>query len=97
MTADLACSALRSAMDRSVLSLYRLVRAMDRHGLLVRERRLKVVTTDVQGRVTFANAASSCRVTPGESTVLPAATSSPTSSSRCGSAPTPPPRPRRPG
>ncbi|WP_316524142.1 SDR family NAD(P)-dependent oxidoreductase [Kitasatospora brasiliensis] len=40
-------AAVRALMDRGVVSLYRLVRALDRHGLLERELRLKVVTTDV--------------------------------------------------
>ncbi|GDY71497.1 hypothetical protein SAV31267_009820 [Streptomyces avermitilis] len=38
---------VHAAMDLSVVSLYRLVRALDRHGFLDRELRLKVVTTDV--------------------------------------------------
>ncbi|GAA4894929.1 SDR family NAD(P)-dependent oxidoreductase [Streptomyces coeruleoprunus] len=40
-------AALRAVTDRSVVALYRLVRALDRHGLLERPLRLKVVTTDV--------------------------------------------------
>ncbi|MEU6231860.1 SDR family NAD(P)-dependent oxidoreductase [Kitasatospora sp. NPDC047058] len=39
-------AAVRAVMDRGVVSLHRLVRALDRHGLLDRELRLKVVTTD---------------------------------------------------
>ncbi|MEV7244331.1 SDR family NAD(P)-dependent oxidoreductase [Streptomyces sp. NPDC093248] len=38
---------LRALTDRSVLALHRLVRALDRHGVLDRALRLKVVTTDV--------------------------------------------------
>ncbi|WP_055419932.1 SDR family NAD(P)-dependent oxidoreductase [Streptomyces pactum] len=38
---------LRALTDRGPVALYRLVRALDRHGLLERETRLKVVTTDV--------------------------------------------------
>ncbi|MGQ4416216.1 SDR family NAD(P)-dependent oxidoreductase, partial [Streptomyces sp. SAS_269] len=38
---------LRALTDRSVLALHRLVRALDRHGVLDRPLRLKVVTTDV--------------------------------------------------
>ncbi|MEW2258477.1 SDR family NAD(P)-dependent oxidoreductase [Streptomyces sp. NPDC047869] len=40
-------SELRALTDRSVLALHRLVRALDRHGVLDRAVRLKVVTTDV--------------------------------------------------
>ncbi|MFJ4187795.1 SDR family NAD(P)-dependent oxidoreductase [Kitasatospora sp. NPDC089509] len=39
-------AAVRAVLDRGVVSLYRLVRALDRHGLTDRELRLKVVTTD---------------------------------------------------
>lgn len=39
---------LHAVMNHNVLSLYRTVRAFDRHGLLDRDLRLKVVTTDVQ-------------------------------------------------
>ncbi|MFI5685501.1 SDR family NAD(P)-dependent oxidoreductase [Streptomyces sp. NPDC051636] len=38
---------LRALTDRGPVALYRLVRALDRHGLLDREARLKIVTTDV--------------------------------------------------
>ncbi|MFH8902656.1 SDR family NAD(P)-dependent oxidoreductase [Streptomyces coeruleorubidus] len=38
---------LRALTDRGPVALYRLVRALARHGLLERETRLKVVTTDV--------------------------------------------------
>ncbi|WP_031091383.1 hypothetical protein, partial [Streptomyces sp. NRRL WC-3549] len=38
---------LRALADRGPVALYRLVRALARHGLLERETRLKVVTTDV--------------------------------------------------
>ncbi|WP_193776614.1 SDR family NAD(P)-dependent oxidoreductase, partial [Streptomyces sp. E2N166] len=38
---------LRALTDRGPVALYRLVRALDRHGLLERGTRLKVVTTDV--------------------------------------------------
>ncbi|EHN75036.1 polyketide synthase modules (OzmN), partial [Streptomyces coelicoflavus ZG0656] len=38
---------LRALTDRGPVALYRLVRALDRHGLLERETRLKVVTTGV--------------------------------------------------
>ncbi|MGW5536677.1 SDR family NAD(P)-dependent oxidoreductase [Streptomyces sp. NPDC004009] len=38
---------LRALIDRSVLALHRLVRALDRHGVLARPLRLKVVTADV--------------------------------------------------
>ncbi|KAK1177053.1 SDR family NAD(P)-dependent oxidoreductase [Streptomyces sp. NBS 14/10] len=38
---------LRALTDRGPVALYRLVRALARHGLLERELRLKVVTTDV--------------------------------------------------
>ncbi|MFC4465284.1 SDR family NAD(P)-dependent oxidoreductase [Streptomyces xiangluensis] len=38
---------LRILTDRGPVALYRLVRALARHGLLERETRLKVVTTDV--------------------------------------------------
>ncbi|GCB43496.1 malonyl CoA-acyl carrier protein transacylase [Streptomyces sp. NL15-2K] len=38
---------LRALTDRGPVALYRLVRALDRHGALARETRLKVVTTDV--------------------------------------------------
>ncbi|MDN0200047.1 SDR family NAD(P)-dependent oxidoreductase [Streptomyces sp. S.PNR 29] len=37
---------VRAVMDRGVVSFYRLVRALDRHGLLDRPLRLKVVTAD---------------------------------------------------
>ncbi|WP_244967359.1 SDR family NAD(P)-dependent oxidoreductase [Streptomyces cacaoi] len=40
-------AALRTAADRGVIALYRLVRALDRHGLLAAGLRLKVVTTGV--------------------------------------------------
>ncbi|MEU1669891.1 SDR family NAD(P)-dependent oxidoreductase [Streptomyces sparsogenes] len=38
---------LRALTDRGPVALYRLVRALARHGVLERETRLKVVTTDV--------------------------------------------------